>query len=771
MENILAVLQGTSNTISDFFPGCPGTCQEKKVVHILFSSFILVFFIITTGCSKNKSETTPAPPPIDISGAWAGTWSGYDPGFGQVSGNWEAEVTQSASSITGFGTLFGDVDCMDGSAEGSLGTDNVVSGTLTRTPCPQNEWTMTALNLLERSTSGVWTKPETGGSGVFTGIQIAKPGGPRIAFVNPSGGLPGTIATIVGRGFGSAATDNTIDFNSTPAAGILSASTNTLVITVPYGAASGPVYLTVLNGTAISPRPFTTDVTFPSPFATSTLYVGSSPEGVAFSPDGMKAYVANRADGSISMINTATNYVVTTTFLDPYMPVQGVVASPDGKRVYVANGSNGIKVLDAAKLTVVDTIPVNTGGGAQVNPQGLAVSPDGRLLYVSDNRDGGAATVLEIATKNVVASLSLGAGTMPLGIAPSPDGTHAYIAFSGINEIEVFDPFNNYVTDTISVDSRPVGIAVTPNGQKIYVSNELGNTVSVYDTITSQITTKPVGTAPEGITISPDGTRVYVANSGSNIVSVMSTASDQVVDTITVGSVPIGIPMSPDGKRAYVTNSANNTVSELGGPKTLTINKGGTGMGTVTSSPEGINCGPTCQARYSFDTVVTLTSTPDGGSYFSGWSNDCYGGTVTTVTMNANHICTAIFDSYPTSGGGGGGGGDYYYGGCFIATAAYGSSVDPHVKVLSDFHYKYFTTSWVGRALTDFYHHYAPPIADFISRHGAARIAVRTALTPAVYAIQYPVTALFMVASLLAGPIVVRKRWTARWNQSRNPHE
>jgi YVTN family beta-propeller protein len=764
MENILAVFQG--NTVSDFSPGYSGTMQDKKVIQPLFGSFILVLFIIIAGCSNNKSDTQVKSPPIDISGAWAGTWSGYDPGFGQVSGNWEAEVTQSAFSITGSGTLFGDVDCMDGSAEGSLGTDNVVSGTLSRTPCPQNEWTMTALNLLERSTSGVWTKPETGGSGVFTGIQIAKPGGPRITFVNPSGALPGAIVTIVGTGFGSAVTDNTIDFNSTLATRAIAASTNTLVTSVPYGAASGPVYLTTLNGTAISPRPFTTNVSFPSSFTTATIYVGSSPEGVVFSPDGRKAYVANRGSGSISMINTATNYVITTTILDPSIPVQGVVASPDGKRVYVANGSNGIKVLDAANLTVVDIIPVNAGGGAQVNPQGLAVSPDGKLLYVSDNSDGGAATVLEIATKNVIASLSLGTGTMPMGIAPSPDGTHAYIAFSGLNEIEVFDPFNNTVTGTISVDLRPVGIAVTPDGQKIYVSNELGNTISVYDTITSQITTKPVGTAPLGIAISPDGTRVYVANSGSNMVSVMSTASDQVVDTITVGSVPIGIAMSPDGKRAYVTDSASNTVSELGGPMTLTINKGGTGMGTVTSFPEGINCGPSCQARYSFGTVVTLTAAPDGGSFFSGWSNDCYGG---MVSMNANHNCTAIFDSYSTSGGGGGG--DYYYGGCFIATAAYGSSVDPHAKVLSDFHDKYFATNRPGRVLTEFYHRYAPPIADFISRHKAARIAVRTALTPVVYAIKYPVTALFMTTALLAGPIVVRNRWTDHRKRYRKPHE
>jgi YVTN family beta-propeller protein len=314
---------------------------------------------------------------------------------------------------------------------------------------------------------------------------------------------------------------------------------------------------------------------------------------------------------------------------------------------------------------------------------------------------------------------------------------------------------------------------VTPNGGKVYVSNELGNSVTVYDTGTGQTTTKPVGFAPEGIAISPDGLRVFIANKGSNTVSVMSTTGDQVVDTINVGSGgPVGIAMSPDGKRAYVTNSAGSTVNELGGPLTLTITKVGTGIGTVTSSPEGIACGANCQARYSSGTVVTLTATADGGSYFSGWSGDCSYG---TVTMTANRTCTATFTGYPSGGGGGsgggsGGGGGYYYYGCFIATAAYGSSVDPHVMVLTDFHKKYFTTSRAGRALTEFYQKYAPPMADYISRHEYVRMAVRAALTPAVYAIQYPVASLFMIVAILGGSRVARRRWADRRNRSSLHH-
>jgi YVTN family beta-propeller protein len=261
---------------------------------------------------------------------------------------------------------------------------------------------------------------------------------------------------------------------------------------------------------------------------------------------------------------------------------------------------------------------------------------------------------LDIATKNVMASLSMGLGATPLGIAPSPDGTKAYIAFSGLDEIKVFDPFSNGVIDTISVGSNPVGVAVSPDGGKIYIANELGNSVSVYDTVTGQLTTKPVGTSPTGIAISPDGIRAYVTNRGSNTVSVMSTASDQVIDIITTDDGPVGIAISPDGKRAYVTNSAGNTVSELGGPRTLTIVKSGTGIGTVTSTPEGITCGTNCQARFDYGMGVTLNATADGGSYFSGWSGDCYSG---SVTMDTNRTCIATFAAYSSSGGGGGGGG------------------------------------------------------------------------------------------------------------------
>ena len=76
---------------------------------------------------------------------------------------------------------------------------------------------------------------------------------------------------------------------------------------------------------------------------------------------------------------------------------------------------------------------------------------------------------------------------------------------------------------------------------------------------------------------------------------------------------------------------------------TLTVNRTATG-GTVTSSPAGINCGPTCAANYVVSTMVTLTATPDATTTFVGWTGACTGASTTcTLTMDAAKTVTARF--------------------------------------------------------------------------------------------------------------------------------
>ena len=78
---------------------------------------------------------------------------------------------------------------------------------------------------------------------------------------------------------------------------------------------------------------------------------------------------------------------------------------------------------------------------------------------------------------------------------------------------------------------------------------------------------------------------------------------------------------------------------------TLSVAKAGTGQGTVTSSPAGINCGATCSASFAAGTAVTLTPVAAAGSSFTGWSGACSGAGSCTVTVSGATTATASFTS------------------------------------------------------------------------------------------------------------------------------
>ncbi|MBI4826883.1 MAG: hypothetical protein HY807_10775 [Nitrospirae bacterium] len=106
-----------------------------------------------------------------------------------------------------------------------------------------------------------------------------------------------------------------------------------------------------------------------------------------------------------------------------------------------------------------------------------------------------------------------------------------------------------------------------------------------------------------------------------------------------------------------------------------------------------------------------------------------------------------------TDTGGSGGGG------CFIATAAYGSYLDKNVMVLRKFRDNFLLTNKAGRAFVKFYYKYSPPVAGFIQEHNAVRLTTRAVLTPLVYGIKYPVPAFALFgAAALSGVFIMRRR-------------
>ena len=96
----------------------------------------------------------------------------------------------------------------------------------------------------------------------------------------------------------------------------------------------------------------------------------------------------------------------------------------------------------------------------------------------------------------------------------------------------------------------------------------------------------------------------------------------------------------------------------------------------------------------------------------------------------------------PTSEGGGGAKG------CFIAEAAFGSYLHPHVQVLRKFRDKHLSTNRIGKAFVELYYRHSPPLAKVIKEYAGLRIVVRMMLTPVVYLVEYPAISFLLFASV-----------------------
>lgn len=77
-------------------------------------------------------------------------------------------------------------------------------------------------------------------------------------------------------------------------------------------------------------------------------------------------------------------------------------------------------------------------------------------------------------------------------------------------------------------------------------------------------------------------------------------------------------------------------------------------------------------------------------------------------------------DNQPTSGG------------CFIATAAFGSPLSPYVKILREFRDNILLSFSFGQRFVNFYYLYSPPLAGFIEQHEFLKLPVRIILVPVI---------------------------------------
>ena len=410
---------------------------------------------------------------------------------------------------------------------------------------------------------------------------------PEITSVSPPSAAVGQVVAINGAGFDPVPSNNLVSFNGTPA--VVSAATlNSLTATVPVGAMSGPLTVTVGGSTSSA---FTFAVVVPSEADNAVIAKAAtegSPTRVDIVPDGTLAYVTNSASNSVSIIDLVALATVTPSIAVGDHPFD-IVINPQGTFAYVTNFlAHTVSVIDLLTNTVVDTIPVG------LNPMGLAVTPSGDRVYVAELTSQGLSVIdadpTSGAFNHVVARVSTEGST---DVAISPDGTIAFVTGPEgvvIVDVDAGSPgYNDVIAKTSTEGSK--GVSISPDGAFAFVTSEDGD-ILIFDAVSSsptayQLIAKASTEGTTETTISPDGTLVYATNFDGATVTVYeinltseaapsaSTAvkgGDQSpitgtsvtlkeVDLIEVGSNPIGIVIDPTTKIAVVVNSGSDDVT------------------------------------------------------------------------------------------------------------------------------------------------------------------------------------------------------------------
>lgn len=143
---------------------------------------------------------------------------------------------------------------------------------------------------------------------------------------------------------------------------------------------------------------------------------------------------------------------------------------------------------------------------------------------------------------------------------------------------------------------------------------------------------------------------------GTNTEANTNTENNQINEgTESQGLESGGTANASGSTSASKTGTTASKTGASGATYTLTLSKtSSSGSGTITSSPQGINCGATCKAPFSSGTAITLTASPGIGASFEGWGGACAFAAkalTCTLTMNSNKSISASFTSTSNTGG------------------------------------------------------------------------------------------------------------------------
>ena len=300
-----------------------------------------------------------------------------------------------------------------------------------------------------------------------------------------------------------------------------------------------------------------------------------------------RLYFADRANGSVDIIDTTTNKFVGR--------IPGFVGiSPGGREVsgppsatpvgrnelWVSDGNSTVKVVKLNKNhtggTIVDTI--STGGKARADE--AAYDPRDGIYLVNNNADSPAfATMISTATRQIIAKIPIPSATSGLEQPVYDPGTHKFlVSVPNLNgelhssAVAVVDPKTFAVSFFPVPDSEPAGLALGPKEHLLLGSDgtpdglpSVTPIISAIDGhIIAQVT--QVGGSDE-VWYNPGDHHYYLAASdqpGGPVLGVIDAKTNRWIENVPTGFNSHSVAADAGNRKIFVPLSPTSSDSQGG---------------------------------------------------------------------------------------------------------------------------------------------------------------------------------------------------------------
>jgi YVTN family beta-propeller protein len=179
---------------------------------------------------------------------------------------------------------------------------------------------------------------------------------------------------------------------------------------------------------------------------------------LALSTDRTRLYCSNMRDGSVTAFDFATGAKIKD--VPTGKEAEGVGVTPDGRWVWAGNrAEDSISIIDTRSLEVVKRI------SSPGFPYRVQFTPDGTRALIP-HANASSLVVADVATQTIAKSIPLGMTKVDkpstAGVFAHPDNRHAFVTVRNDNSMLVLDLTTGETLARVEVQNSPDGVAYSP---------------------------------------------------------------------------------------------------------------------------------------------------------------------------------------------------------------------------------------------------------------------------------------------------------------------